>query len=115
MVVMTDVQSAIQRALYQAALEGDTSPKIMLSERVVELLLHYSRSTAPIPASALKGQALREALKYPGRSQTGLARAMGLDPSMVNRICSGLRDVRADEAEKIVAYLSETAHNQGSA
>lgn len=48
---------------------------------------------------------IREQLKKPGKSQRGLAAAMNLDASRVNRILSGERRLFADEIEIIQRYL----------
>jgi len=54
---------------------------------------------------------LGAALALPGRSQAALARYMGLDQSAVNRIVTGLRQVKLPEAAKIEAYLAATARS----
>lgn len=52
---------------------------------------------------------LKDELAKPGRSQSGLARFMGLDhPSIVNRMCKGERQIKAAEADRIRAYLAAT-------
>lgn len=51
---------------------------------------------------------IKAELDKPGRSQSALARFMGLDPSSVNRITKGERQIKAQEAEKIKAYLAAT-------
>lgn len=51
---------------------------------------------------------LKAELERPGRSQSALARFMGLAPEQVNRMVHGRRQIRADEADKIRAYLSAT-------
>jgi SOS-response transcriptional repressor LexA len=52
---------------------------------------------------------LKEQLDKPGRSQSDLARHLGYDyPSVVNRMCRGVRQIKAWEADKIREYLAET-------
>lgn len=52
---------------------------------------------------------LKDELAKPGRSQTGLAKWLGYDhPSIVNRMCSGERQIKAFEADKIREYLTVT-------
>lgn len=52
---------------------------------------------------------LKDELAKPGRSQTGLAKWLGYDhPSIVNRMCSGDRQIKALEADKIREYLTVT-------
>lgn len=51
-------------------------------------------------------QWILEGLKKPGKSQRGLAKALGLDPSAVNRMLKGGRGVKARELSVIRAYLS---------
>jgi phage repressor protein C with HTH and peptisase S24 domain len=52
---------------------------------------------------------LKEELDKPGRSQSALARFMGLDPSAINRMCSGSRQIKAAEADQIRSYLLATS------
>lgn len=53
------------------------------------------------------GAGLRDA----GRTQRGLARALGLDPATVNRILKGKRRLRIDEIEPAARYLGVEAPN----
>lgn len=48
---------------------------------------------------------LNEALKLHGRSQSELARFLGLDQSAVNRVIKGKRQLKADEAERIKLFF----------
>lgn len=50
-------------------------------------------------------QWIKDGLKRPGKNQSGLARALGLNPSAVSRLLAGLRELKAVEVEKINAYL----------
>ncbi|MCR5876958.1 LexA family transcriptional regulator [Phenylobacterium sp. J367] len=52
---------------------------------------------------------LKAELAKPGRSQSALARFMGLAAEQVNRMCAGSRRIQADEADKIRAYLAATS------
>ena len=58
---------------------------------------------------AMEAPWLKAELDKPGRSQSALARFLGLDQSSVNRMCKGTRQIKALEAEKIHAYLAATA------
>ena len=48
---------------------------------------------------------IREGLKKPGKTQRGLATALGLDPSAVSRLLKGERQLKAAEADQVRAYL----------
>lgn len=52
---------------------------------------------------------IKEGLQRPGKTQRGLAQAMGIDPTGVNRMLNGKRDIKASELPKIRAYLESTA------
>jgi transcriptional regulator with XRE-family HTH domain len=49
---------------------------------------------------------LREELRKPGKSQTGLAQHLGVHVSAVNKILSGTRSVKLEEYEKILEYVN---------
>lgn len=106
---MSDLQERIADALYQAALEGDESPKMLLSQRVVEILISAPIATAGksgrehIP---VQGDALRDELKRLKISQTKLAAHLGVDKGAVTRIIQGSRSLRWEEAEAIRDLLS---------
>lgn len=51
---------------------------------------------------------LKTELTKRGRSQSALARFLGMAPEQVNRICNGSRRIQADEADKIRSYLAST-------
>jgi len=55
---------------------------------------------------------LKSELEKPGRSQSDLARHLGLDSSAVNRLVNGSRELKAREAEQVKAYLAETATDE---
>jgi phage repressor protein C with HTH and peptisase S24 domain len=60
-----------------------------------------------IPQSAgMDIEWIREGLQKAGKSQKGLAEALGLDPAQVTRILKNGRRLRADELEKIREYLA---------
>lgn len=49
---------------------------------------------------------IRTALRRPGKSQAGLARALGRDPSAVTKLLQGSRQLKAAEIAKVQAYLA---------
>lgn len=51
---------------------------------------------------------LKAELERPGRSQSALGRAMGLDPAIINRMCKGERQIKLAELPLIERYLAET-------
>lgn len=57
---------------------------------------------------------IRKGLEKPGKSQRGLAAALGIDPSAVNRMLAGTRQLKLSEVPKVEAYLNEkfTGHTQ---
>lgn len=60
-------------------------------------------------------QWLKAELAKPGRSQSDLARFLGVDhPSIVNRMCTGARQIKAGEADKIREYLARTEERAAS-
>jgi phage repressor protein C with HTH and peptisase S24 domain len=50
---------------------------------------------------------IREGLKKPGKSQAGLARALGRDPAAVSRLLNDGRQLKASELEIVKQYLGE--------
>jgi len=48
---------------------------------------------------------IQDGLRRPGKSQRGLALALGLDPSGVSRLLSGKRALKAAEIETVSRYL----------
>ena len=48
---------------------------------------------------------IREGLAQPGKSQKGLAAAMGVDNSTISRLLAGKRPMRAHEIPVILGYL----------
>lgn len=48
---------------------------------------------------------LRSGLDHPGKSQRGLAQHMGVHESVVSRMLSGERDIKARELAQIASYL----------
>ena len=57
---------------------------------------------------------IREGLAQPGKSQKGLAAAMGVDESTVSRLLSGKRPLRAHEIPVILGYLEAGAAPGGA-
>ena len=55
---------------------------------------------------------IKEGLAEPGKSQRGLAEYLHVDPSVISKIVSGKRQLKAAEVEKIAEYLSsEVVHS----
>lgn len=52
---------------------------------------------------------IREGLAQPGKSQKGLAAALGVDNSQISRLLSGKRELRMHEVPAILAYLEGEA------
>jgi phage repressor protein C with HTH and peptisase S24 domain len=52
---------------------------------------------------------IKQGLKKPGKSQRGLAAALGIDPSGVSRLLAGTRELKAAEIAKVEAYLDAPA------
>jgi transcriptional regulator with XRE-family HTH domain len=48
---------------------------------------------------------IRRGLEQPGKTQAGLARALGRSPSAINNLLNGRRRLRADEIPAIARYL----------
>jgi hypothetical protein len=48
-------------------------------------------------------------LAKPGKSQTGLANALGLHPSAINKVVSGKRQLKSHEVSGAAAYFDEVA------
>lgn len=97
---MTDYHSSVKDKLcgsYDASAIGDSLPD------TVSVLPMDGTHPMGIEPAWLKAE-----LTKPGRSQSALARFLGLAPEQVNRICSGARGIKADEADKIRAYLTGT-------
>lgn len=55
---------------------------------------------------------IREALKAPGKTQVGLAKAMGVDPAAVSRMLDGRRLIKAHELPKIRAYFGRSEDDE---
>ena len=58
---------------------------------------------------------IKTGLKQPGKSQAGLARALRVNPSAVNRILTGGRQVKAKEIPIIEGYLGTNGKPAASA
>lgn len=48
---------------------------------------------------------IRDGLEKPGKTQRGLATALGVDPSAISRLLAGTRQLRAAELPVVAAYL----------
>lgn len=48
-------------------------------------------------------------LEKPGKSQTGLAKALGLHPSAINKVVSGKRQLKSHEVAGAASYFGEAA------
>src|SRR4051812_11785760 len=59
--------------------------------------------------SSIDLERLRSQLRAEGRSQSELARRLGLHPSAVNKMLAGTREIKLREFMVIEAYLAETA------
>jgi transcriptional regulator with XRE-family HTH domain len=57
----------------------------------------------------LRRQWIADALKRTGRTQRGLADALGLDPAAANRLTKGTRRLKASELPLVERYLGERA------
>lgn len=57
---------------------------------------------------------IRQGLKKPGKSQAGLARALGLDPAAISRLLAGDRQLKVNEIDKVKAYLDERNNSSQS-
>jgi len=55
---------------------------------------------------------IKEALEQPGKSQRGLALALGIDPSGVSRLLAGARDLKASELNALAGYLGVAPPSQ---
>ena len=58
---------------------------------------------------------IRRGLEKPGKSQRGLAEALGIDPAGVTRLLQGKRQLKAAEIDKISRYLDEQIPTKASA
>jgi phage repressor protein C with HTH and peptisase S24 domain len=50
---------------------------------------------------------IRKGLEKPGKSQSGLARHIGVDPSAINKLVHNKRFLKAHEISKVAEYLEE--------
>lgn len=51
---------------------------------------------------------IRKGLEKPGKSQRGLAQALGVDPTAVSRLLNGQRQLKLSEVPKVEAYLASS-------
>lgn len=67
---------------------------------------HRNGTAFAIPAKwGMDLEWIREGLKRPGKTQAGLAAKLGLNPSQVNRLLAGDRQLKAHEIQPIAEYL----------
>lgn len=85
-------------AFYDASSIGDSLPDIVSV---------FPMDGAQLP-TAMSPDWLKIELAKPGRSQSALARFMGVVPEIVNRIVNGKRQIKAHEADQIRGYLNAT-------
>lgn len=57
---------------------------------------------------------LRNGLSRPGKSQRGLAAHLGVSESVVSRMLSGEREIKARELEKMASYLGQPIPEKGT-
>ncbi len=77
-------------------------------DRIEALLTKLLAAQRPIDhPDPITGEWLDKALKERGKSQKGLAKAMGRDDPAISRIISGERQIKAAEVPVILAYLRE--------
>jgi SOS-response transcriptional repressor LexA len=90
-----------------------TEPHSLVNRSVRSIYDVLSMASDPsfLQTHSMEASWIKAELEKPGRSQSALARFLGLDPASVNRIANGTRQIKAQEAEKIKAYLAAT---QGS-
>lgn len=58
---------------------------------------------------------IKRGLEKPGKTQRGLASAMGVDPSAVSKMINGKRGIKSTELPKIERYIGESHPGAGSA
>ena len=76
---------------------------------------HSSFSPRMVEKLAIEPSWLKDELEKPGRSQSALARFLGLaSPAIVNRMCKGDRKITAEEADGIRSYLAATARGEAA-
>jgi len=58
---------------------------------------------------------IRKGLSKPGKTQAGLAKAIGRSESVASRILSGEREIKSREIPKIEAYLGDSPNGHAKA
>ena len=77
-------------------------------DRIEALLLKLLEAQRPIDhPDPITGEWLGRALKERGKSQSGLAKALGKADPQISRIVNGERQIKAAEVPIILAYLSK--------
>jgi transcriptional regulator with XRE-family HTH domain len=67
------------------------------------------RNGVPMASDELRSRWIAEALARTGKTQKGLAQALGLDPASANRLTKGTRRLKASELPLVERYLGERA------
>lgn len=104
MLTMTNYHSSVKDRLI-----GDYDVSAMATPDVPTLYL--ARMDGSVMTS-MDPAWLKAELERKGRSQSALARFMGVLPETVNRICAGKRQIKATEADTIRAYLAATSNGE---
>jgi plasmid maintenance system antidote protein VapI len=77
---------------------------------------YLANTQPPSQADAIDPAWLKAELRKPGRSQSGLMRALGMKhPELVHRMCTGRRRITGSEGELIRRYLTDTDERRASA
>lgn len=88
----------------------------VMAESIAETALRLQEQSCDIRTShelrfshngAMDVEWIRRGLQKPGKTQRGLAQAIGVDPSAINRLLAGNRQLKASEIEKVQIYLDE--------
>jgi phage repressor protein C with HTH and peptisase S24 domain len=82
---------------------------MMLEDLSISGAMRFSHHWDMAESQAIDPEQLKNDLEMPGRSQSALARFMGLNSAaIVNRICKGERKITDKEADQIRSYLLAT-------
>jgi hypothetical protein len=99
-----DMSSRIERR----GLHATTLPKSQRLGKPEIAVLAIQRGGSRRDNARMDIEDIKRGLKRPGKTQRGLALALGLDPSGVNRLLKGERQLKASEVPIVRAYLDET-------
>jgi transcriptional regulator with XRE-family HTH domain len=112
---VTDIHASHERGGLRATTLSNDIEGCVVHARHVAIIATYKQAQnaiiAPVLCCELRNTApmiadwIREGLKRPGKSQTGLAAALGRDKSAVSNIVKGKRQVKAHEIPLIADYL----------